>query len=32
MVWNRNRYCAVRKLLLHYDMAPALTDFEEAMP
>jgi len=32
MVWNRNRYGAVGKLLLHYDMAPALTDFEEAMP
>lgn len=32
MIWDRNRYCALWKSLLHHDVATASADFDEAMP
>ncbi len=32
MVWDRDRYCALGKSLLHYDVAAAPAQFDEAIP
>ncbi len=31
MVWNRDSNRRVRKLFLHYDMAPSLTNFQKSV-